>query len=170
MLSLEKSSKTNYTQQLISVSMNLTLCNELGSNFNVNEQGEKFLMGDIVELNIKKEKPCIVHYKTNFSQPDIKQLIYGSYIKRNKYYTEKSTIIIKQAYTEPTKISNAKKQDLLSLSHSNLIPEHNMLYEKLSTENKERTGTKSSKNSSINKLPSNNKKIAPEKKILQKKL
>ncbi|KAL4123332.1 hypothetical protein QTP88_015529 [Uroleucon formosanum] len=34
-----------------------TLCNELRTNFNVNEQGEKFLMGDIVKLNVKKEKP-----------------------------------------------------------------------------------------------------------------
>lgn len=67
-------------------------------------------------------------------------------------------------------ISSAKKQDLLSLCHYNLISEQQHdFYDKLSTENKESTKTKSSKNSNINELPSNNK-IAPEKKILQKKL
>ena len=78
---------------------------------------------------------------------------------------------MKQAYTEPPKISNAKKQDLLSLCHSNLIPEqYHEFYDKLSTENKESAGPKSSKNSSINKVPSNIKKIAPpKKKVLQKK-
>ncbi|KAL4089797.1 hypothetical protein QTP88_024761 [Uroleucon formosanum] len=114
-----------------------TLCNELGTNFNVNEQKEKCLMGDIVELNVKNEKPCIVHYKTNFSQPDYKTIDIRSYSKRNKCYPEKSTIIMKQAYTKPPKISNAKKQALLSLCHSNLIPEqYHDFYDKLSTENK----------------------------------
>lgn len=147
-----------------------TLCNELGTNFNVNEQGENFLMGDIVEVNVKKEKPFIVHYKTDFSQPDYKTIDLRSYSKRNKSYPEKSTIIMKQAYTEPPKISIAKKQDLLSLCHSNLIPEqYHEFYDKLTTENKESTGPKSSKNSSINKLPSNIKKVAPAKKNTTKK-
>lgn len=147
-----------------------TLCNELGPNFNVNEQGEKFLMGDIVEVNVKKEKPFIVHYKTDFSQPDYKTIDIRSYSKRNKTYPEKSTIIMKQAYTEPPKISIAKKQDLLSLCHSNLIPDqYHEFYDKLSTENKESTGPKSSKNPSINKLPSNIKKVAPAKKNSAKK-
>jgi len=111
----------------------------------------------------KKNHVPIVHYKTNFSQPDYKTIDIRSYSKRNKSYPEKSTIIMKQAYTEPLNISNAKKQDLLSLCHSNLIPEqYHEFYNKLS--NKESTGPKSSINSSINKLPSNIKKIAPAKK------
>ena len=66
-----------------------TLCNEIGTNFNVNEQGEKILMGDIVELNVIKQKPCIVHYKTDFSQPDDKTIDIRSYNKRNIPYPEK---------------------------------------------------------------------------------
>ncbi|CAI6354457.1 unnamed protein product [Macrosiphum euphorbiae] len=122
-------------------------------------------MGDIVEVNVKKEKPFIVHYKTDFSQPDFKAIDIRSYSKRNKSYPEKSTIIMKQAYTEPPKISIAKKQDLLSLCHSNLIPEqYHEFYDKLSTENKESTRPKSS-----SQIKSNIKKVAPAKKNTTKK-
>ena len=72
---------------------------------------------------------------------------------------------MKQAYTEPPKISIAKKQDLLSLCHSNLIPEqYHEFYDKLSTENKESTRPKSS-----SQIKSNIKKVAPAKKKYYKK-
>lgn len=42
------------------------LCNDLGNNYSINENGDKILMGDIVAINFKKSHPFIMYYKTNF--------------------------------------------------------------------------------------------------------
>jgi len=63
---------------------------------------------------------------------------------------------MKRAYTEPLKISNARKQDLLSLVQSQLIPDqYHEFYEKISSKNKQGTEPKSIY-SKVNKLLSKN--------------
>lgn len=92
-------------------------------------------MGDIVAINFKKSHPFIMYYKTNFSQKEYKTIDIRSHGKRNQSYPEKNDIILKCAYNSPPKLSSAKKEDLLSLCHSNLIPEqYHSFFESLLTE------------------------------------
>lgn len=146
------------------------LCNDIGTNYSINESGEKILMSDIVAINFKKEKPFILHYKTDFSQNDYKTINIRSYGKRNQCYPNKNDIVLKNAYTYPPKISKTKKEDLISLCRSNLIPEqYHYFFEHLTTEKSGITPqtNKQIQNKTVEKTDKITVKIT-KKKILEK--
>lgn len=95
-------------------------------------------MGNMVVKHFKIEKPFILHYKTNFSENEYKTINIRSNPKRKQFYEDKKDISLKSAYTKLLKISHLKKENVLSLCYTNLIPEqYHYFYEQLLTDNTE---------------------------------
>lgn len=93
------------------------LSKTMGSNFNVNENGEKVLFNDIKIVKVKKDEPSKIFYKTSYNQEEFNIINI-----RKKTRTQRVNLTLVPAYDSAPPIPINKKNDLLSLCNDKLIP------------------------------------------------
>lgn len=119
---------------------------QMVKNFNIDENGQKIVWGDIKCIQVKKEDPYKFGYKSSFSDLDFK--IVNTRRKQRGRISE--NITLEHAYNEAPAIPNHKKRDLLSLCTANLIPQcHHSFYESLKTTNNQENESGNSDDESL---------------------
>ena len=109
------------------------VCNEMGKNFNVNKQKEKCLWQNVKMVQIRKDEPFTIYYKTNYSEVEYSHAInVRGTRQRNSKTKNIDSIVLSKAYKRPPKIPANKLNDLLQLCQSRAIPErHHQFFKNL---------------------------------------
>ncbi|XP_039281015.1 uncharacterized protein LOC120350647 [Nilaparvata lugens] len=107
--------------------------NELtGKNFNINEKNQRVQWNEIKMLEVRKEQPLKLFYKTSYEQSE-----YEVIDVVRKCRGRRKEISLHPLYNSPPSIPSNKKNDLISLCKENLIPKkyHNFFSSLKSCEN-----------------------------------
>lgn len=103
---------------------------QIGKNFTLNTKNDKVNWPNIRILELRKESPHSIFYKYNFDETSFFEIAVTS---RKSSRLDNAPLVLKDAYTEPPKISKKKKDGLLSLCREGVIPEkYHQFFENLS--------------------------------------
>lgn len=94
------------------------LAKEMGSNYNVNEDGQKVNWNSLRVIEARKDSPNILFYKTDYEESDFKTIL----VKRSQRGHRLSVPVLHQAYQNAPKLPRNKVKDLLDLCSSGVIP------------------------------------------------
>lgn len=99
------------------------LCGQIGTNFNINTDGEKVIWGKIKVIEVHKDCQFKIFYKNDLSEKTFKTIEVRKKLTRGRRSSIKcEDLSINLAYSKPPGISEAKKKDLCSLCDANVIP------------------------------------------------
>lgn len=94
-----------------------SVASQTGNNFQTNTERKKVMWNNIKVFQVKKEHQDSIFYKNSYQDVDMKEIKV-----RQPQRGRRSMLVLTPAYSEPTKMSQLKKKDLLDLCKSNLIP------------------------------------------------
>ncbi|KAJ8885313.1 hypothetical protein PR048_011510 [Dryococelus australis] len=104
------------------------LCTSFGSNFSINENGEKVSWNEIKEIKIEEEEPYEIKYKLRYEANEYSIIN----VYRRKRGRHSGTHELTPAYTQATGISAAKKRDLLlPFEAKHLKPQYHEFFKSL---------------------------------------
>lgn len=91
---------------------------QLGSNFEINELNERVVWSDIKVLEVRKDSPSLIFYKTDYREQEFKIIN----VRRRQRGGRPSQVVLQAAYEHPPHLAEAKVKDLRDLCTSGLIP------------------------------------------------
>lgn len=110
------------------------LTEQVATNFNMDESGEKFNFHDICMIKVKKQHPNKFFFKTSYKEQEFRSVNVKS-TKTRRSLVNFDTIDLKKAYSGSIPISKRKFDDLESLVANKTIPNchadfyHSLKYE-----------------------------------------
>lgn len=111
----------------------------IGKNYNIDDVGTKCSWNQFKMIKISKQEPDKIYYKYNYNDDDFERFIDVKHKMRGRR-PEISNLILEKAYTVPPPIPQNKKNDLMSLCQSRIIPErHHNFYYNIKSSNSEET-------------------------------
>lgn len=103
---------------------------DLGSNFNVNTDGDQLTINDLRVVRVQKNEPYNFFYKTSFSDPQFKTV---GILQKKRLRTKKQKVdepkqpgipTLKKAYNRKRELPGKKIEDLKFLLAKGYIPRY----------------------------------------------
>lgn len=108
------------------------LMNDLGSNFNVNSDGDQLVINDLRVVKVEKTEPFKYFYKTSYSDTQFKTV---DILQKKRLNTKRQKVeqlqppapeipVLKRAYARKRQLNEKKIEDLKFLLAKGYIPKY----------------------------------------------